>query len=173
MKHKAQQQSAEIRTITLRWCILLYLCLTGINMIVHSRMIDSQPQFDEKRREIHQQVIENKATAPIQYRILAYYTAEGLQRIGFRFRYSYLAFRGLSIFLAALLFHIFLSKYFPLRYCLLGVTVLLGGMPLTYINYYMQEADALNLFFYLAGFLLIRSREDWYGGGKTGCLFPC
>ncbi|MBD3272585.1 MAG: hypothetical protein GF384_08640 [Elusimicrobia bacterium] len=152
-------------SISLRWCLLVYLCLTGVNLIIHNRMIDSQPPYLAKRQELHDQVLNNEAPAPIQYRIMAYYSAELFQRMGFGFQNSYLLFRGITIFLAAIMFHLFLSRYFPINYCFMGVLYLLGVMPMTFINYYMQESDAANLFFFLGSFLIIRSRKDAY-------LFP-
>lgn len=162
MKQKTADIHFEKRTFSLRWCLLVYLCLTGVNLVIHNRLIDSQAAFVEKRQELHQQVLANEAPAPIQYRAMAYYAAEGFQRLGISFESSYLLFRGISLFLAAWMFHVFLSRYFPSGYCLIGVIWLLGCMPMTYINYYMQESDAINLFFYIVAFILIRSRKDRY-----------
>ncbi|MFH1379283.1 MAG: hypothetical protein ABII23_03280 [bacterium] len=164
MKHKFLDTIPKGR-LSFKWCILVYICLTGINLVVHNRMIDSQKTYIDARQELHADVLENKASANIQFRIMIHYAAEGLQRMGVSFNASYLILRGITTFLAAFIFHKFLACYFPIGYCFMGVLLLFGGLPVTYINYFMQETDALNLFFYIWAFLMIRSRKDAY-------LFP-
>lgn len=161
MKHKPAESVPKGR-LSFKWCLLVYLCLTGINLVVHNRMIDSQPDYIKARQGLHQDVMAHRASANIQPRIMVHYAAEGLQRIGFSFQASYLVIRGITTFLAAYIFHIFLAHYFSLGYCFIGVLLLFGGLPVTYINYYMQETDALNLFFYILAFIMIRSRKDRY-----------
>ncbi|MBI4397311.1 MAG: hypothetical protein HY548_09460 [Elusimicrobia bacterium] len=150
--------------LTTRWCLFLYACLVGLCVGVHSRLLDG-PAI-EARRELHAQVLHNTAPAPLQYRVLTCYAAEGIQRLGralgFQdpFQASYLILRWVFTFVAAFLLHRFLLIYLPLPLALAGTVLALAWMPFTYINYYMQETDPLNMVFFLLGYDLIRRRKD-------------
>ncbi|HOW27481.1 MAG TPA: tetratricopeptide repeat protein [Elusimicrobiota bacterium] len=144
--------------IPFAWSFLLYLCLSGLVVTVHNRIVDSNAM--DARKILHRQVLSNEAPAPVQYRVMTVYLAEGLQRLGFSFQSSYLILRGVTTLLAALLLHRFLACYLPPPWNVWGVTLFFAWLPLTYINYYMQETDPLNLVFYLGAFLLIRRRKD-------------
>lgn len=155
--------AAPISKLTPRWCFLLYFLLSGLCVVVHNRLVDAPAQAP--RRELHHQILTNQAAAPNQYRVLAPLAAETLQTVGKAldrdwFRISYLLLRWAATFACGLLLHHFLSLYFPSTLALLGTTLFYAWQPVTYINYFMQEADPFNLVFFLAGFLLIRQKRD-------------
>jgi hypothetical protein len=147
-----------------RWSYWLYAGLTLLCLVVHNRLVDSAAT--DARRSLHEQVLANAGPAPLQYRVMTFYLAEGLDRaasalgVSDGFRLAYLALRGAFTFLSAVLLHRFLALYLPLPFVVLGVVLAFAWMPLTYVNYYMQETDPANFAFFLLGYLLIRRRDD-------------
>ncbi|HRY29993.1 MAG TPA: hypothetical protein P5079_08170, partial [Elusimicrobiota bacterium] len=168
MSRKSSSGAAEVGMpflrLSPRWCFLLYACLAGLCLVLHNRMVDSAAT--DARRTLHAQVMANTAAAPLQYRVVTFYAAEGVQRLADAlgvddfFHGSYLLLRGLATFFSAVLLHRFLAVYFPLPVALLGTVLAFAWLPLTYINYYMQETDPLNMIFFLLGYELIRRRKD-------------
>jgi uncharacterized membrane protein len=168
-----KEQISPAVPLTLRRCLLLYACLTGICLVLHNRMVESAAA--DARKIVHRQVMSNTAPAPLQYRVMTFYAAEGIQRVGRSFGLSetftasYLIVRGIFTFLAMVLLHRFLQVYVPAPYAVLGVILAFAWMPFTYINYYMQESDPANMVFYLLGYDLIRRRRD---GALAALLAP-
>ncbi|MHB9154576.1 MAG: tetratricopeptide repeat protein [Endomicrobiales bacterium] len=153
MKNKI---SFRIPKVTL---VLMYAAASLALTISHDWFIDSR--MLEVRKTIHEQVLAQSAPAPIQYRVLVYYAAEGLMRLGVPLRESYDLIRFVFLFLSCIAFHALLSLWFSGIVSLAGVLYLLAVLPLTFIRYYMQPMDIPNLFFFLAGCLLIAGRKDW------------
>lgn len=137
---------------------IAYFTLAVATSIGHDWLIDMR--VEPITRGLHEQVMTNKAPAPIQYRIMQYYAAEGLMRLGVPFRQSYLYLRILFTFLAAASLHVFLSYWFVPAVCMLGTLYLFAVLPLVYYGYYMQPMDLPNLFFMLAGCILILKKKD-------------
>lgn len=166
------REAVSAPRLSFRRCLLLYAGLTGLCLVVHNRLVDSVAL--DARRALHERVLRNEAPAPLQYRVMTFYLAEAARRagraLGFDdpFRAAYLLVRGLFTFLAALLLHRFLSAYLPLPFVLAGVFLTFAWLPLTYINYYMQETDPANMVFFLIGYDLIRRRRD----GALAALLP-
>jgi hypothetical protein len=141
--------------------LLLYLTLACGQLLIHNKLVDLP--YQQLRQAYHVQFMNRVEVAPHQYRVLTPLGAAALQKVGVEFRWSYLLWRGLWLFAAALLLHLFLEKYVPFWGAVLGVVFLFAFLPLTYLQYISQESDAPNLVFYLLGYLLIESRRDgWF-----------
>ena len=143
---------------SLFYVLIAYALLTCGTMWLHARVIE-RPQ-EGMRRALHAQVLENRAGAPTQYRFLVFYAAEGLQRAGVPFDWSYLIIRGLFTFLAAAAFHFFLLRWFRPVGAFAAVLFFFAVLPSTYFQYFMQPQDMVNLFLFIAGLMLIRDRRD-------------
>jgi tetratricopeptide (TPR) repeat protein len=144
-----------------RWVILFaYLAIAFSHTIAHDFFVDRR--FHDVNKTIHEQVMTDAAPAPIQYRVMLYYTAEGMMRVGIPFDDAYFIIRLTSTFLCALALHYFLSLYFAPLICFAGVLYFFAALPVTYIRYYMQPMDLPNLFFFLVGFVLIVKRKDFW-----------
>ena len=151
----SEKPSSKIFT---RAAFIMYFTLAVATSIGHDWLIDMR--VEPINRGLHEQVMTNKAPAPIQYRIFQYYAAEGLIRLGVPFRESYLYLRILFTFLAAAALHVFLSYWFVPAICMLGSLYFFAVLPLVYYGYYMQPMDIPNLFFMLAGCILILKKKD-------------
>jgi tetratricopeptide (TPR) repeat protein len=138
---------------------LIYAAVALSATLLHDWFIDGR--MLEVRQTLHEQVMAGQAPAPIQYRILVYWAADGLLHCGIPFRAVYGLLRFLFIFLSAGAFHCLLSLWFTPAACIIGVLYLLAVLPLTFIRYYMQPMDLSNLFFFLAGSILIARRRDF------------
>ena len=79
----------------LSWKVILFVYLTAsiATAVAHDWFVDSR--FYEIRNVIHEQVLENSAPAPIQYRVFVYYFSELLQKTGLTLKSSYLFIRFL------------------------------------------------------------------------------
>lgn len=137
----------------------ILLAISFVHTIVHDEFVDSR--FAEAQQSLHTQVIQGKAPAPIQYRIMVYYTAEALLRLGLPFNVSYQIIRFVFIFLTGYFFYLFLTTWFTSEISLAGILYFFAILPITYLRYYMQPMDIPNLFFFLLGYLLILKRKDW------------
>lgn len=139
--------------------IIFYLFVSLGVSIVHLYKVDL-PHHNHIL-ELHQKVINNFGPAPIQYRILSYYLAEFLRKVGVAFDYTYFIIRFAFTFLAILALHFFWIKWLKPTLCSIGVLFLLAIMSFTYMNYYHQPTDPLNLLFFIISFWLIRERKDY------------
>ncbi|MEW6040113.1 MAG: hypothetical protein AB1633_01150, partial [Elusimicrobiota bacterium] len=151
--HSESRRGAAISTL-----LVLYLTLSIITVFIHNIIVDRP--FHKNRVELHRQVIANQAPSPIQYRIFVYYIAEGLIRLGLKFEEAYWLIRVVFVFLSALLFHLFMKKWFEDTLCLCGTLFMFAVLPLTYWGYYMQPTDSVNLFFFIIAYWLIREKKD-------------
>jgi len=97
----------------------------------------------------------------MQYRVLVYYAAAGLQKLGISFKASYLILRGAGLLAVACLFHYLLLIFFPPGAAFTGVLILFAALPQTYLHYFMQEMDIPNLIVFLLGLIAIVRRRDW------------
>ena len=138
--------------------IFMYYCMVMINVIVYYNIIDF-PKLVVKRN-IHETIIDGIAAAPQQYRILIPYLAEFLQRMGLYFKESYVIIRATIDLLGAIIFHLYLKRWFTTKVCIIGVLFYLGSIPLVYTRSYFQSIDSLNFLFFLIGYILIRERKD-------------
>lgn len=152
----------KLKSNLLTW-IFVYYCMVMINVIVYYNLIDFPKLII--RKGIHKSIIDGTACTPHQYRILVPYLAEFLQRMGIYFKESYVIIRAMADLLGAILFHIYLKKWFTTKVCVIGVLFYLGILPLVYPRSYFQSIDSLNFLFFLIGYILIRERKDIF-------LFP-
>jgi len=141
-----------------RAAFVAYFTLAIGTSIGHDWLLDMR--VEPVAQTLHLQVMTNKAPAPIQYRIFQYYAAEGLIRLGVPFRGAYFSLRFLFTFLAAAALHVFLGFFFAPVICVLGTLYFFAVLPLVYYGYFMQPMDIPNLFFMLAGCILILKKKD-------------
>jgi tetratricopeptide (TPR) repeat protein len=150
-----KKESAKVSFAVL---LALYFSLAVIAVFTHNLIVDRP--FHAQCVELHKQVIAGIAPAPIQYRIFVYYIAEGLMRLGLSFDWSYWLIRWFFVFAGALLFHLYLRKWFEDGVCLAGTLFMFAVLPLTYWGYFMQPTDPANFVFFLLAYWLIRDRKD-------------
>lgn len=147
-----------VRTLPTFWYFLIYLSLSGILTLSHRHWIDEP--FQEKRLETHEQVIHHQAPAPIQYRIMIPYMAEGLRKTGVSFLESFVLIRFLFTALAGILFHLFLRRWYSPLAAFSAVLYFYACLPLTHLHYYMQPMDMPNLVFFILALMLIRDGRE-------------
>ncbi len=141
----------------------MYYCVVMVNVIVYYNIIDF-PKF-LVRRGLHKTIIDGVAAIPHQYRIMVPYLAEFLRVLGLPFKESYVMIRATVDLLGAIIFHLYLRKWFTTKVCIIGVLLYLATIPLVYTRSYFQSIDSLNFLFFLIGYILIRERKDVF-------LFP-
>lgn len=141
-----------------RFGLAAYFALALATSFCHYSLLDSR--VEEVCLSLHEQVLNDAAPAPIQYRILTYYAAEGLMKLGLSFEAANFLLRFAFTFLSAAALHYFLAFWFAPVVCLAGSLFFLAALPVAYIGYYMQPMDLPNLFFLLAGCILILKRKD-------------
>lgn len=154
------QRPSAVTPIPTWFLVALYAGIALALALTHRFFIDDRAE--EVRRALHEQVMTGNAPAPIQYRVMVYYLAEGLTRIGVAFNTAYLLIRFTFIFLSAWMMNGLLRRWFVPVAAMAGTLMLLACIPLTFLRYYMQPMDLPNLFFYLAGCRLIAARRDWW-----------
>ncbi|MCS7184998.1 MAG: hypothetical protein NZ870_03635 [bacterium] len=131
--------------------ILVFLALSIAFAYIHMYFRDFV--YTSLREAMHNSVINGSAPAPIQYRILTPYIAELLDKI-FDFKYVYGIIRGLFYFLSILMVYNFLKKHIPDK-AILGSYIFSSYIPFTYILYYYQETDPINIFFYVLAYYIV------------------
>jgi len=138
--------------------LLVYLALAAGTARLHYEKVGKK--YHDRRVELHEQALGNRAPAPVQYRVPVFYLAEGLQRAGVPFDMSYALVRGAFTFLAAVLLHLFLMRWFTPAGAFMNTLLFFAVLPATYFLYYMQPQDPPNLVFFIAGLWLVRDRRD-------------
>ena len=151
------------------WGVLfsVYAGLATISVVVNARIRDltletplaslQQPAFD--LAEWHARVISGDAPAPLQYRILTPFLAEGLNRLGLSVALSYDLIRWVALLAILCLFHLYLRRWFGSALSALGVLLLAGVLPLTYFPQF-QYLDPIEILVFLGGLYAIREGKD-------------
>ena len=110
-----------------------------------------------------------------QSRVLQYLVPEGLHRVfDFSIITSYAISRLVFVFLAFVVFHYFLRKWFSPIASFAGVMILSAAMPVTFLIHDLQESAPLLMLMFILGLWAIREEKDLLfslfmliGGGLT------
>jgi len=151
------------------WAVLfsLYAGLATVSVIVNAKLRNVQfdsglvnwgRQFADGLADWHATIISGQALAPLQYRILTPYLAEGLHRAGASLTLSYDIVRWAALLLSLCILHLYLRRWFSSALSTLGVVILAGILPLTYLVQF-QYLDPLELLTFVIGFYAIRERR--------------
>lgn len=107
-------------------------------------------------------VIAGEAEAPGRYRVLAPYMYEGVRRAtGLSPLYAWLVFRWLSLFLALLAGHFYLTTWFDTGKAVAGNMLMLALMPLTFTNAWPHPDHFVELVLFTLGCACIA--RSWFG----------
>jgi len=108
----------------------------------------------------HRKILAGEGPYPDQYRLLTYWLAEGLMRLGVAFQFAYALIRFVFTTAALLVFARYLGRWFDPRECVLGVLLLAWGHPLTAAYEAMQPTDPLNLLVFAVALELLAAGKD-------------
>jgi hypothetical protein len=141
---------------------LLALCVAvaASTGLIHWQMIDVARQ----RQQLfwHTQIIEGHGPYPDQYRVLTYLLAQGLIVAGVPFSIAHALLRFVFTTASLYLFHQYLRAWVRPSLALLGFFMLAAALPLTFLYYFMQPTDPLNMVVYFLAFrALLAGRDAW------------
>ncbi|MFH1564099.1 MAG: hypothetical protein ABIF11_11905 [Nitrospirota bacterium] len=152
------------RDIDWKIFFLLYLPLALITTYIHIRFTG---KFGYEwgvfgRPNGHSAVIDGIAFAPTQYRILMPFCAEFIHQIlKISIPDAYYLLRVMTTFLALLLFHVYLKRWFDTPKAIIGTLYLVASLPLSYM-FWPYSADMFNLIIWTLGFIVIRDNKgNW------------
>ena len=135
----------------------IYFFLSLINL--RAKLLLTPSWLDGRLEFNHAMLLGYTYTNNEQSRLLQFYIPEVFHRIfGLTIVNAYILQRWIFIFLAFLVFHFYLRKWFDARLAFAGVAFLAAIMPLTYIDDLQESAPLLLLSFVMA---LWAIREHW------------
>ena len=135
----------------------VYFFLAFINLTLKLRLTPAW--FNGILARNHYLLLQFKYTNNEQSRILQFYLPEMFRRLfGLTVVHAYMLQRFLFVFLALVLFHKFLRKWFSVPISFAGVLFLAAVMPLSYMNH-LQESAPLLLLTFLLGLWAIRANN--------------
>lgn len=156
---------AGARTPPAVWALYVAVAVTAT--LLHANFVDTA-HWAPIRAGWSNAILAGQGPSPDQYRPLTHWAAAILHRAGLGWDPAYQAIRGAATAAAAVLFHGFLAAWFPPAVCMVGTLWLLAFVPFTYLHYYFQPADPLNLVAFLLGYQMIRAGRD----GQLAVLLP-
>ncbi len=150
------------------WLLVLCLSFAAVTAYYHHYFYVSGPNSVAVSID-HQNVIQRKAEAPMQYRFAPYLIAEivldllvksGAPNDSRTLLISYLLIRILAMTMCYLALLKFLSIWFDLKLSLLGLGFMVAVNPMFEFQYYHQPGDPWNLLFFILGFSAIALKKD-------------
>lgn len=129
------------------------------------------PEFEAKRQMFHEAILTNTppekgwaavGAAALNIRVTAVYMAEGLhQLVGVSVSRAYWLLD--TVFLFAVLFGLplYLRRWLPATWCLLGMLYMAAMLPLTYLLHVYQPWDRMQLAAWLLLLALVRDDRPW------------
>ncbi|MEK7136839.1 MAG: hypothetical protein AAB853_01005 [Patescibacteria group bacterium] len=142
------------------WAIFapVFFCLTFINLRV--KLFFTKDWFNGTLEKNHYLLTAFDYTNNEQSRLLQFYIPEAFHRIfGMTIEHAYILQRFTFIFLAFMLFHFYLRKWFSALESFAGVAFLSAIMPLAYFNH-LQESAPLLLLTFLLGLWATREKAQ-------------
>ncbi len=134
---------------------------------IFGRPIYFYSRIEEIQLEKHRSIMSNTAPAPFQYRILGEIILEGFLKTGAWFGIK--ALTAMIIFKMLLHFFIFSLSYFFFRqfrlavgFSLFGVAFIFYGILASYYNEDLNFYQYLDFIFFLAAFILILKKFDFW-----------
>jgi len=144
-----------------RWIIFAMLFSVAAVLAHHYHYQEGIPNLD-RRIEFHNHILNNTASSPFRYRLLVPAATNILIQIlgGFTnyrnaFLIGYLIFEFCAIFALLSLIFIFLEKWFPSEYALIGTLFVAGTMSIALRDHYFQPWSFLEPCLFTLGLLLI------------------
>lgn len=133
-----------------RWELLsfsaVYFFLAFINL--RAKLFLTPAWHGGQLLQNHQKLLNFTYTNNEQSRLLQFYFPEFVHRVfGIDVMHSYILQRWLFVFLAFVVFHFFLRRWFDRGASLAGVALLAAIMPLSYFNHLQESAPLLMLSF--------------------------
>jgi hypothetical protein len=150
-------------TTLARWILYLILIAAVYISVSYAFYLMIAEPLKDTRTMIHQKVISETAPKPVQYRILTYYTVEGIHRLtGMAIWRLDLLLRFLFTTLSCVYLFKFMRRWFDFSASAVGALIIPGLLPVTYIDYIHQPGDMPNLFFTILALIAIsRKKEAW------------
>lgn len=134
----------------------VYFCLAYINLIIKLWMTPAWFQVLERN---HSMLLNFNYTNNEQSRLMQFYMPELFHKLlGLNVIHAYELNRFLFVFLAFVLFHMYLKRWFTTAESFAGVALLAAVMPLAYMNC-LQESAPLLLMLFLLSLWAIRDNK--------------
>jgi hypothetical protein len=143
-----------------RTLLALCIAIAASTGVLHWHWVEVP--WHERQLEWHGRIVRGVGPYPDQYRVLTYFLAEGLMRLGVPFTASFVALRFVFTLASLVVFHRYLSAWVRPPFALLGLFMMAAVLPATFAFYYMQPTDPLNMLcFFLAFRWLLLERDGW------------
>jgi hypothetical protein len=140
---------------------LIYFFLSFINL--RSKMVVTVSWYDGMLKQMHNALLAFQYTNNEQSRLLQFYIPELIRQVlHVSIPYAYIVQRWLFVFLAFLLFHFYLKKWFDTKGAFAGVVLMAAIMPLVYFDHLQESAPLLLVTFLLALWMIRERRTPWY-----------
>jgi hypothetical protein len=138
---------------------VVYCCLALINLAAKVKVTPAW--FDGELERNHKRLLAFEYTNNEQSRLLQFYLPELLVRLlGLSVERAYLLQRWAFVWLALVLFHVYLRHWFGPGLTFGGVGLLAAVLPLTYIHDLQESAPFLMVSF-LCGLWAVRAGRPW------------
>jgi len=136
---------------------LVYFFLTfAIGYIDFDRRVDTFERSTEALKE----VVTGGAVQPMSRRVLVPYTLYFFHMATrLPLDYIYALFRFLAFFLAFVLFHMYLKKWFDDKLAMIGTLSIIASLPLTLTNWYCVPTDIPELITFILAAMWIRDNR--------------
>ena len=151
----------------------IYFFLSLTNLIIKLRL--TPPWTDGTLDGIHNQLMAFQYTNNEQSRLFQFLIPEFFHRVfSLTTESSYAIARLLFVFMAFVVFHFFLRKWFSQAESLAGVLILSGSMAITFLIIDLEESAPLLMLLFILGLWAMREKKDILfalllvlGGGLT------
>lgn len=141
----------------LRNIFLVYFFLT---FVIGYLDFDRRVSSFEESTECLRQVVTGEMGLQMASRILIPYTVYFVHKISHvPLNYTYAFFRFIFFFLAFILFHIYLKKWFGDRLAMIGTLSLIASLPVILTNWYSIPTDMPELISFILGAMWIRDKK--------------
>jgi len=153
--------------------IPVYFFLSLTNLVLKLRLT---PEWTDGTLDgIHNRLMAFQYSNNEQSRLLQFLVPEFFHRtFSLTIGSSYALARLLSIFMALVVFHFFLRKWFSQAESFAGVLILSGSMAITFLVFDLQESAPLLMLLFILGLWALREKKDLLfglllilGGGLT------
>ena len=140
---------------------IIYFFLAFINL--RSKLVVTVSWYDGTLRQIHNALLAFQHTNNEQSRLFQFYIPEFFRQVfHISIPQAYIVQRWLFVFLAFLLFHFYLKKWFNTQGAFEGVALMAALMPLAYFDHTQESAPLLLVTFLLALWKIREHRTPWY-----------
>lgn len=141
--------------------VTLYAAVALQLMFVHYFLVQ-YTSWDRTILEEHAGVMGGKYFAPMQYRVLTYWLAEAVSRLGLSLITSYHIQYLVLVFATLVAFHVYLREWCAVERALLGCVVLALILAYADLWYVHRHTDVMNLFLLTVGMLAIKRDQPAY-----------